>query len=271
MYTRFTSGLKGRNTLQSDTPLTDEQIMQVAPSVFAEGAWQEVSDKYTFIPTHVTLNEMRKNGFEPFFVAETKARIAGKQGFTKHMLRYRHINDINSQGEVKEIIHVNSHDRTSQDVLMAGFFRSVCANGCFAGTLLQDIKVRHYGNTSDRIIEGAYEIIENFGQVEGAMDLMKSKALNKPSQLAFAQAALVLKYPDKEELPVEPATALSLRRLEDEGDSVYLVYQRLQENLIKGGIPGSNGRMTRGVKGINEMTKLNKALFDLAHNIAKSL
>lgn len=62
MYTRFTSSMKNRNQLQSATPLTDEQIMQVAPSIFAEAPWEEVSDKYTFIPTSVTLAAMRKEG-----------------------------------------------------------------------------------------------------------------------------------------------------------------------------------------------------------------
>jgi hypothetical protein len=271
MYTRFTTGMRARNQIQSNTPLTDDQIRQVAPSVFAEGAWDGVSDRYTFLPTSVTLEAMRKNGFEPFFVAETKPRKEEKQGFTKHMIRYRQVGDIASQGEVKEVIHINSHDRTSQDVLMGGFFRTACANGCFIGTLMEDIKVRHSGNVSDDIIEGAYTIINQFGKVDEALEIMKCKSLPAQAQESFARAATIMRYPDKEELPVEPRKVLFARRPDDTGSDVYTVYQRIQENLVRGGVTGVTGRVTRGLTGINEMTKLNKALFDLAHNIAKSL
>lgn len=266
MYTRFTSGMKNRNQLQSHVPLTDDQIRSVAPSIFAERPWDEVSDRYTFIPTSVTLDAMRKEGFEPFFVAETKPRAEGKQGFTKHMIRYRRGSEITTQGEVPEVIHINSHDRSSADILMAGFFRAACANGCFAGTLLDDVRVRHTGNTSGRIIEGAYEIIKQFDQVDEALDLMKSKDLDRQQQLALANTALVLRYPNKEEINIEPARALYTRRDEDKGYSVYTTFQKLQENLIKGGVAG-----IRQVKGIQEVTKLNKALFDLALTVAKAL
>lgn len=272
MYTRFTSGMKARNQLQSNTPLTDDQIRQVAPSVFAEGAWEDVSDRYTFLPTSVTLEAMRKNGFEPFFVAETKPSKEGKQGFTKHMIRYRQVGDIASQGEVKEIIHINSHDRTSQDVLMGGFFRTACANGCFIGTLMEDIKVRHSGNVADNVIEGAYTIINQFDKVDEALEIMKSKNLPALAQESFAKAATIMRYPGKDELPVDPHRVLTAtRRTDDLGSDVYTVYQRIQENLVRGGVQGVTGRLTRGVNGITEMTKLNKALFDLALSIAKEV
>lgn len=272
MYTRFVTGLgRSKNQIQSSTPLTDDQIRTVAPSVFAEGAWNGVSDKYTFLPTSVTLESMRKNGFEPFFVAETKPRKDEKKGFTKHMIRYRQTSDISCQGDVKEIIHVNSHDRTSQDVLMGGFFRSVCANGCFVGTLLEDIKVRHTGDVSDNIIEGAYTIINQFDKVDEALDILKSKELDFQTQMAFAKAATIMRYPDKEELPVDPRKVLIARRIEDRGTDAYTVYQRIQENLVRGGVGGVTGRLTRAITGINEMTKLNKALFDLALCIAKEV
>lgn len=266
MYTRLTSSMKAKNQIQSNTPLTDDQIRQVAPSIFATNPWQEVSDKYTFIPTSETLSAMRAAGFEPFFVAETKPRNGDKQGFTKHMIRYRQAHNILSSGEVPEIIHINSHDRSSANLLMGGFFRTACANGCFAGTLLEDVRVRHSGDVSGNVIEGAYEIIQQFDQVEEALDLMKTKQLDRHQQLAMANTALVLRYPDKEEIKVEPHSALYTRRQEDTDNSVYTTFQKLQENLIKGGVAG-----IRQVKGINEVTKLNKALFDLALTIAKNV
>ncbi len=57
----------------------------------------------------------------------------------------------------------------------------------------------------------------------------------------------------------------SPRRCEDKKDDLWTVYQRLQENLIKGGLSGRNAKgkraRTRSVNGIDGDIKLNKALW----------
>lgn len=64
---------------------------------------------------------------------------------------------------------------------------------------------------------------------------------------------------------------LTPRRYEDYGDDLWTVYQRVQENLIKGGLSGrtAQGRSsrTRAVKGIDGDIKLNRALWVMAENM----
>ena len=94
LVTRF-----GKNSFgfRSDTPLTNEQLFQIAPSIFATGKHESRSDQYTYIPTSEVLAGLRKEGFQPFMVAQSKSRVEGKSAFTKHMLRLRPDGQIQNQ------------------------------------------------------------------------------------------------------------------------------------------------------------------------------
>ena len=98
--------------LRSDTPLSDDQIHRVAPSIFADAPHESRSQRYAYIPTAAVLTELRKEGFQPFMVTPTRVRDEGKREHTKHMLRLRHTSQINGT-EANEIILLNSHDGTS--------------------------------------------------------------------------------------------------------------------------------------------------------------
>jgi Domain of unknown function (DUF932) len=90
MYSTTTLATRfARNTrvLRADVPLTEDQMRAAAPSVFAEGKHQSRSERYTYIPTIEVLRGLRKEGFEPFMVAQSASRIEGKAEFTKHMIR----------------------------------------------------------------------------------------------------------------------------------------------------------------------------------------
>ena len=47
--------------LRSDTPLSDDQIRRVAPSIFADAPHESRSERYSYIPTAAVLTELRKD------------------------------------------------------------------------------------------------------------------------------------------------------------------------------------------------------------------
>ena len=69
--------------------MTNDQLMSVAPSIFAAQPWEKMSDRYTFIPTIQIVDKMRREGFQPVAAMQSRTRIEGKQDFTKHLLRFR--------------------------------------------------------------------------------------------------------------------------------------------------------------------------------------
>lgn len=215
---QLVSNFRSINGTRSDRPLSDDQIMRVAPSIFATEPHESRSDRYTYIPTIQVLDALRKEGFAPFMVCQTRVRNLEKKDHTKHMIRLRHANQINGK-EANEIILLNSHDGTSSYQMLAGMFRFVCHNGMVCGDTLGDIRVRHQGDVISDVIEGAYTVLDSFEAAEEQRDGMKALTLNDGEQAAFARAALTLRYDDPERpAPVTEDQLLSARRYEDRSD-----------------------------------------------------
>ena len=240
LATRF-----ARNTyvIRSESPLAEDQMRLAAPSIFALGKHASRSERYTYIPTIEVLRGLRKEGFEPFMVAQSKSRIEGKTDFTKHMIRMRHAAQADAKPEANEIILINSHDGASSYQMLAGVFRFVCCNGLVVGTVSNDIRVPHKGNIQDDVIEGAFRVLDDFEAVDASADGMKALTLEVDEQRAFATAALALRYGERTEgQPPAPITAdqlIEARRPEDLGNSLWTTFQRVQENALRGGQAGA--------------------------------
>lgn len=144
--------------LRADHPLSDDQIYQVARSIYAEAKHQSRSERYTYIPTGEVLGALRKEGFQPFTVCQTRVRDTGKREHTKHMLRLRHANQING-AEANEIILLNSHDGTCSYQLLAGMFRSVLINGLVCGDAVADLRIPHKGDVIGKVLAGTYSVL----------------------------------------------------------------------------------------------------------------
>ena len=268
MNTSFnrTSGL-----IKSNSPIPLEALRANVPSIFADDKHHSRSDRYTYVPTSDIVVALDKEGFSPFFACQAKVRTENldRADFAKHMIRFRHASMINSD-VANEIILVNSHDGSTSYQMMAGAFRFVCQNGLICGELVDDIRVRHSGNIVDNVIEGAYSILDQFGNVEASKEGMKSLVLRQEEKQIFADVALTLKYDG--EAPIQSSALLNANRREDKNDpSLWATFNTIQENLIRGGQYGStaNNRntRTRAVNGIGQNVQLNQALWTLAEKM----
>ncbi|CUJ72443.1 DUF945 domain-containing protein [Klebsiella pneumoniae subsp. pneumoniae] len=258
--------------LRSDSPLSDDQIHRVAPSIFAEAPHESRSQRYAYIPTATVLTELRKEGFQPFMVTQTRTRHEDRRDYTKHMIRLRHASQINARGEANEIILLNSHDGTSSYQMLAGMFRFVCSNGLVCGDTVADVRVPHKGDVAGQVIEGAYQVLHGFDRALESRESMQAITLNEGEAEVFARAALSLKYDDPDKpAPITESQILMPRRFDDRRPDLWSVFNRTQENLTKGGLHGrsANGRrqQTRPVQGIDSDIRLNRALWLLADGL----
>jgi len=265
---KATSGL-----IKSNTPIPLDVLRMNVPSIFAEEKHHSRSDRYTYVPTSEIVEGLDKEGFQPFFACQARVRSENEDraDYAKHMIRFRHASTINSD-VANEIILVNSHDGSTSYQMMAGAFRFVCQNGLICGDLVEDIRVRHSGNIVDNVIEGAYSILDQFGNVESSKEGMKSLVLRPEEKRIFANAALTLKY--EGEAPIAPDALLNANRREDRDDrSLWGTFNTVQENLVRGGQLGrsANNRRTRtrAVNGIGQNVQLNRALWTLAEEMKK--
>ncbi|BEB31960.1 hypothetical protein VEE44_37640 [Escherichia coli] len=239
--TRLASRFGAVNLVRRDRPLTRDELAHYVPSVFSEEKHESRSNRYTYIPTITLLDDLQREGFQPFFACQTRVRDQSKREHTKHMLRLRREGQITGK-QVPEIILLNSHDGSSSYQMLPGLFRSVCQNGLICGESFGEVRVPHKGNVVEKVIEGAYEVLGIFDRVEEKRDAMQSLLLPPPAQEAMAKAALTYRF-GEEHQPVTEKQILSPRRWQDESNDLWTTYQRIQENLIKGGL---SGRTTKG-------------------------
>lgn len=257
--------------------LDDNAIRRYAPSVFAERPWHETSDEYRFLPTIKVINALRDNGYNVFKAMQSRTRIEGKGEFTKHILRLRH-NDYmspdNVGDEIPELVLINSHDRSSAYRLMLGIFRLVCSNGMIvASAKIEDLSVRHIGggrNMLKDVIDVSCDVIAEAPKVLNQINKFKAIELSNDEQKAFASASLELLDTS---IDLKPETLLTVRRSADRGNSLWTTSNIIQENLVKGGIRGTNtkGRYmrTRSIKCVQKDVNINKALWKLTEELAK--
>ncbi len=258
--------------LRSERPLSDDQIHRVAPSIFADAPHESRSQRYAYIPTATVLTELRKEGFQPFMVTQTRTRHEDRCDYTKHMIRLRHASQINARGEANEIILLNSHDGTSSYQMLAGMFRFVCSNGLVCGDTVADVRVPHKGDVAGQVIEGAYQVLHGFDRALESRESMQAITLDEGEVEVFARAALSLKYDDPDKpAPITESQILMPRRFDDRRPDLWMTFNRVQENLTKGGLSGrsANGRrqQTRPVQGIDSDVRLNRALWLLADGL----
>lgn len=259
--------------LRSDHPLTNDEIASVAPSVLAHSAHESRSTRYSYIPTVDVLDALRKEGFQPFMVCQTRVRNDDMREYTRHMLRLRHADQITGTREANEVILVNSHNGQSSYQMVAGMIRWACQNGIVCGDVLNDIRIPHKGDVIREVTEGAFKVLDSFEETAQQREGMTATLLDEGEQVAFARAALTLRYDESKPAPVTERQLLAPRRMEDRAPDLWTTFNRVQENMIRGGLHGRNasGRATttRAVTGIDQNIRLNRALWVLADELRR--
>lgn len=265
-----------RDGIGYSRPLTNEELISRAPAIFAEHAHSSRSARYAYIPTLALVESMRNEGFLPVRVEQSRARSEDRAGFNKHMIRFRREDQL-AASEAREVILVNSHDGGSAFKLMAGVFRLACSNGLILGRNDLEITVPHSGGAVHRVIEGAYSIVSDFDHVDQAIDGMKVVKLLPDQRLAFAKAAMAMRFEEPENAGITAHQIITPRRAADTAADLWTTFNVVQENIIRGGLHGAkvnaNGRrkrmQTRAINGIDQNVALNRGLWTLAEEMRK--
>lgn len=268
-----------RSIRQNRAPLTLEQIRKAAPSAFAEEAFAGMSSRYAYIPTAAVIENLMRAGFQVFAASQSRTKDEGRQNHVKHMIRFRQSGAALSVGEIfPEVVLVNGHDGSSRYKLMGGLFRLICSNGAIiADSLIGSVNVRHTGNVIEQVATGTLQIVEHMPKAIDAVKRWRDIQLSAGERTAFAEAAHAYRFADADgaiTTPIRPAQLLEARRAEDTGADLWSVFNRVQENVVKGGLtawgPNRRRRTSREVKGIDQDVKLNRALWIMAEKLAEA-
>ncbi len=259
--------------------LLDEQIRALAPSVFALQPMPGVTSRYAFVPTAQLVARLRDAGWAPVSAVQQRVKLDARRGFQKHLIRFQRRDVVPVKGEyTPELCLINSHDRSSAYQLHAGLYRFICANGMFVGdgNAFERVSIRHAGFTPEEVIEASFHILDHVPAITASVEAFRARQLTGAEFRAFATAALRLRYEDAQKAPIGPEKLLEARRYEDAGDDLWHVFNKVSENLLRGGLKDetrcrADGRRfarTRAITGLDRNVKLNKELWSLAQRLA---
>jgi hypothetical protein len=260
--------------MRSDSPLTLDQIRKAAPAVFQDNPHPDRSGQYVHISTEEVLQAMQDAGYGVARAQQTNARAAEAMGYARHLLAFRPLEAFGKTtvgDAIPEVILVNAHNGLCSYQLTVGLFRLVCANGMVAGRSFEHVQIPHRGDAAMRVVDGTQHIFEHYvPRLQEWQHKASTTTMGPRQQSKFAEQAQLIRFPDK---PFDHRDLLKARRGADEGDSVWHVYNRVQENLMKGGINtvSATGRnlLTKPIHRVTKDVIYNRQLWDLASSYIK--
>jgi hypothetical protein len=251
-------------------PLTQKELEALAPSIFTTQPSKRVTSKYSFIPTLQVVEDLNKLGWEPFQASQRKSRVVSEGLFTKHLIRFRN-KSIGQLGDsLPEVVLTNSHDGRNSFSLHAGLFRLVCSNGLvIADQTFEQVKIKHQWYNMGEIQKVVNSMIAKIPSIVTNINTMNQTNLNEEQQIKFGKEAMLTRWPKgNEKLDVEDL--LSHTRVSDKGDSIWKIYNVVQEKLVKGGLVFNNDKAKfqklRPIINIDQQININKNLWSLAES-----
>ena len=241
-----------------------EDIKAIAPSVFTEAKASHLTDKYIQTPTIKVVEDLMNLGWEVTKVQEVKSRKY--QGFQKHLIMFRNPNIIirgaNGDDAQPQILLTNSHDGKAAFNFRVGIFRFVCSNGLVISDAdFGVISIRHMNYTFESLQAKVAEMITKLPGLVNKINLFKTTVLTETQMTDFATKASALRT----KKTVNIMDILTPTRTEDQGNDLWVVFNRVQEKIL-GGSYTSGGRKARSVKNFQQDIKINEQLFELAES-----
>lgn len=256
------------------TTLTLSKAIELVPSVGATSPSQNVSSDYAFVSTRDVLEKVIDMGWNI-----TNVTGQNKRPHSQHRVTLVHNNFLDKVTKQDETIPrielFNSHDRTKRFMFAVGLFRLVCSNGLIvAAGACETIRSKHRSchiMDTKSIADQLSLTVEKFPTVLNVVEGFKQRELSYEEQQDLAQFALKGRYLYRSSMPKrfadinETATKfLQVNRGEDEGNDTWKVYNRLQENFIRG-IQG----FSRAVTGYADSIRVNELLWKGAEQTLK--
>lgn len=235
------------------------------------------SERYAHVNTEQAIARIQEQGWKIHAASNVvPRRLNGKKpvrdlSYVKHQVELRHPDHKTVAGAIPRLLFVNSHDGSSSAQCLAGLFRFVCSNGLVVGNTVGAFKLRHTGDVSEELPYMLKEIGKRVHDAQRAAESWSRIKLDNAKANKFAEYASLLRWGDSDRFAL--SELLRVRRAEDDGNDLWSVFNRVQENTTLGGLAGrgfSGRNMTSmPITGIDRTNTYNADLWELAEEFAK--
>lgn len=226
---------------------------------------QRIDVKPNYIETLDTVENLMKQGWMIDSVCENRNKSNYK--IDTHYVKMSHPDLImkTSKGGTEGISNLYITNSCSGNKAMnidLGMYRQVCSNGLisFSGERVGSISHNDKGQRKYEIVMS--EINKHASKAIDSFIKFKQKELTSAQIQKLTRDALRLRF--KNISDINHSQLNVAHRTEDEGNQLWNVYNRIQENLIKPNmLVDANGRLISGVSNVKQDLEVNKQLFSL--------
>jgi hypothetical protein len=236
----------------------NNQALRRIDALEATHAAAHASDRYGFVSTREIIDQLLGMGYQIRSVQLVNTRKPERQGFQAHYVRLNHNALVKVGDSFPEIVLRNSHDCSSSFLGMLGLFRLVCSNGMVSGNIEDAFRLVHRVANVSTIVESVMKLADRAGRMSEVVRRMTDRLVTSTETTDFILEAAKLRYekPDEAQL----FALRNIRRVEDSAPNAWTLFNRVQENLTKGG----RGTGIRRITGATRDIDINRRLWTLA-------
>jgi hypothetical protein len=141
-----------------------------------------------------------------------------------------------------------------------------------ATSTAESFKVRHQKFDLDEVKRLTESFAKKLPKIEVSVSRMMEKELSTDEKIDFLRKSAEIRFGTEKVLnELEMVGLLTPKRVEDEGNDLWKVFNVVQENFVRGGVEMSspNGRRTklRGLQNIMALSKVNTKLWEVAEEM----
>lgn len=244
-----------------------ENLRSQLPSVFSTEADPKMSNKYTFVPTFEILENFQREGWNLY-----SAKQIGSSRYASHEIRLRNGGLPQVGDSLVEAVIRNSHNGKSTFSVSAGLFRLVCSNGLTVPTSVADsMVVKHMRVDMGVVRQITDEFADRLPLIQRSVGKMESTNLDESKTVDFVNKSKLIRW-EQGSVPnnLNIESLLRPEREGDQGNTVWKVFNVIQEKFVRGGIQYSSARgravTMKGLKNFQTINKINTSLWELAES-----
>jgi len=251
--------------------LSLDKAKELAPAIFATEPASYINlNRYKFTPTTDIISNMDALGWKLTNAKQSKTNVPLRRNYGVHITEFQHpdlfIKDATGGIEARPtVVLLNSHDGSRPINFEMGLFRLVCSNGLM-------VKDKDFGGFKERHTKYTLAEVQNMinDKMLGLNDTVAKInnwtgiEMSAKDRRAFAIEALALRIgEDRQAEDYEIMEILAPRREADAPNTLWHTFNRVQENIIRGGYQ-MNNRTARPITNPIQDMVLNQGLWTLA-------
>jgi len=267
-------------------------LQQVPSPIDATAPISTAKETYGFISTRKVIDLLEAKGWEVDEIHTNKVRVPHREGFQRHLVWFRHptLSKIEGLSKNNESLMrfglSNAHDMTTAYQLFCGLLRILCLNQIAAGNVFRHFRASHSKNVVSRLNEGIEFMTDGLPEMIEQIKRLQQMTMTVDQRLAYAKLLVDMRLENVQNVvKVDYSVTERALRAGDEQQDAYTVMNRVQEYVIRGGIPytyekqvkndagevvsrSNVSTVTRKLASIPSQMKLNQALMAEIYKVA---